>query len=535
MMGVAPLVLAAAPAIAALPSYTVTKTQVTTDLDPQFDPAVSDGKVAWTDYNPSTGLSHISVYDIPTGTYTILTVDTASNQNLADISGTTVVYTDSRNGNLDIYAFDLATGFETPIVTDPKNQLAPAIRGTRIAWEDDRGAKPNIWAWDGAVASAVSPNSSFPQSHPAVSGNTVVWADLANGVSFNIWKADLATPGSAAAVTSNTTFNCQNPDIDGNYAVYECDAGGIRQIYATDLLTGTQTQVTAAAADQKNPKISGTYVVWEDYTHGATDADLQGWDLRTAQGSTLADGPSNQRLHDLSGYDVAYTDNVAGNDDIYVLHVTLTPPPSTNDPCDPASGAPLLFDETFLRERGRPHGVTRTFTAPAGMINGTICLSLDRVAAAKVAFNGTGVFGPSDFNATVTSLSKDVSLADSNTLSVLLLGKPHHGETETGESHGHGHHAIHGNNGHHDGDDVESDDHHGNGNKDGDDNDEADDDGPTEHPAGGGAMRVRVVGPTPAPAPACDVTSTATSLPGAGAALTFLLAGIAVTFPRRRR
>lgn len=532
MMGVAPLVLASVSALAALPPHTVTKTQVTSDINPQYDPAVSDGKVAWTDYNPSTGLSHISVYDIPTATYTTLTVDTASNQNLADISGTTVVYTDSRHGNLDIFAFDLLTGIETPIVTDPANQLAPAIRGTRIAWEDNRGPKPNIWAWDGAVATAVSPNNSFPQAHPAVSGNTVVWADLANGVSFNIWKADLATPGSATAVTHNTTFNCQNPDIDGNYAVYECDAGGISQIYATDLLTGTQTQVTAAAASQKNPKISGTFVVWEDYTHGATDADLQGWDLRTAQGSTLADGPSNQRLHDLSGFDVAYTDNVAGNDDIYVLHVTLTTPPSTSDPCDPASGAPLLFDETFLRERGRPHGVTRTFTAPTGMINGTICLSLDRVAAAKVIFNGTGVFGPSDFNATVTSLSKNVTLVDSNTLSLLLLGKPHHGETETGESRGDGHDALHETNGHHDGHDLASEDHPGNDNNDDDGDD--DHDGPTEHPAGGGAMRVRVVGPTPAPA-ACDMTSTATALPGAGAALTFLLAGIAVTFPRRRR
>jgi beta propeller repeat protein len=49
-----------------------------------------------------------------------------------DISGSRIVWRDSRNGNYDIYMYDMATGEEMQITTDPDLQESPAICGDRI-------------------------------------------------------------------------------------------------------------------------------------------------------------------------------------------------------------------------------------------------------------------------------------------------------------------------------------------------------------------------------------------------------------------
>ena len=79
---------------------TIEETRITTDLDDQVDPA---------------------------------------------IYGNIIVWEDSRNGNLDIYMYDLTTGQETRITTDPANQFAPAIYENKIVWHDYRNGNYDIY------------------------------------------------------------------------------------------------------------------------------------------------------------------------------------------------------------------------------------------------------------------------------------------------------------------------------------------------------------------------------------------------------
>lgn len=65
----------------------------------------------------------------------------SSGQMDADISGDTIVWTDHRNGNWDIYAFNLKTGKETSICTNSATQSRPRISGKFIAWTDARNAR----------------------------------------------------------------------------------------------------------------------------------------------------------------------------------------------------------------------------------------------------------------------------------------------------------------------------------------------------------------------------------------------------------
>lgn len=49
------------------------------------------------------------------------------------------MWSDARNGNSDIYGFDLVTKSEFPICTAPETQIEPAIDGNIVVWTDGRG------------------------------------------------------------------------------------------------------------------------------------------------------------------------------------------------------------------------------------------------------------------------------------------------------------------------------------------------------------------------------------------------------------
>ena len=58
-----------------------------------------------------------------------------------------VVWQDTRNGNDDIYLYNITSGEERRITTDPSNQRNPRIWGDRIVWEDYRNGNPEIYMY----------------------------------------------------------------------------------------------------------------------------------------------------------------------------------------------------------------------------------------------------------------------------------------------------------------------------------------------------------------------------------------------------
>ena len=59
-----------------------------------------------------------------------------------DISGSWIVWEDYRNGNADIYAYNLVTETELPIAAGSAAQRYPRVNGNLVVWLDDRN-------WDG--------------------------------------------------------------------------------------------------------------------------------------------------------------------------------------------------------------------------------------------------------------------------------------------------------------------------------------------------------------------------------------------------
>ena len=393
--------------------------RVTSDLADQFDPAIRGSLVAYTDL--AAGNADIWVYDLNTASYERVG-NSAAQQTVEDIDGKYVVFTDNRAGagQDDIWGYDLDENREFPITTAGGAQFEPAISGDRVVWQDLRTGTSQIWMGSVTGAfpeSAVAPSASS-QSKPSIHGNLIAWQSAGN-----VWLRDLSG-GAAFSIGAGA-----QPDVNGTRVAYD----NLGNIFVYDYATNQTTQLTNDAAAQRNAHISGDFVVWEDGRSSATNStDLYGYDLATNQESALVTGARKQFLHDVDGLNIAYTEDDAGNLDVYVLKITVTPDPTPTPSPDPTenpgptpgdlcAGA-VIFAQTYERESGAPETVVSEFEAVPG--DAVICLDLVHVSSATVDLNGDRVFSPSDFNANVTSASADVTLEASNTLAVELRGQP---------------------------------------------------------------------------------------------------------------
>lgn len=317
-VGAATLVVApalgAAPAAAGV-SVTVTEQQLTTDPGDEYDPAISGDVVVYT----GNRANNTDVYytRVSTGVEVPVTQLTGS-QELSDVSGDRVVYTDLTAR--DVFVYDLTTGTPTNLTDTPgAYSTNPAIGGDLVAWEDTRDANVEIYAYNLSTGEErrITTTAAMDTS-PAVSDGRIVFQTCDAGI-CDITLYDWAS-GQTRPITATADADERRPDLDGTTVVYDRYQDGERNIYAYDLATG-YARFLPLAGSQNNPNISGDVVAFEDVSTGVYHVAL--WHLPSDTMLPLTNGAGGEYLNDIDGNHVVYTAQRENQLDIWLSTFTL--------------------------------------------------------------------------------------------------------------------------------------------------------------------------------------------------------------------
>ncbi|MBU6999694.1 MAG: hypothetical protein HXS51_02940 [Theionarchaea archaeon] len=192
---------------------------------------------------------------------------------------------------------------EVPIVVEQHNQVAPALYGTVVVWEDNRNGNSDIYGYD--LSTGEEFQVTIDESHqenPAIYDRIIVWEDNRNGNS-DIYGYDLTT-GEKFQVTTNDRDQTA-PEIYENIIVWQDDRNGNSDIYGYDLSTGEEFQITSDDGNQHFPAIYGEIVVWEDCRNG--NKDIYGYNMTTHEEFQMTDEFRDER------FPVIYQDVVIWN------------------------------------------------------------------------------------------------------------------------------------------------------------------------------------------------------------------------------
>lgn len=310
-----------------------------------------------------------SAVSSPTITETQITTNPSNSEHPA-IYGNTIVWQDDRNGNWDIYIYDLLTRKETH-TTNTANQVSPDIYGNKVVWEDERNGGHDVYLEDLSTQKQTRITTSGKACRPKIYGNRIVWMDGRNGGSLNennwadgnwdIYMCDLST-STEYQITTNESIQ-QDPDIYGDRIVwwqdnrntndeyYRCD------IYMYDLSTKKETHVSNYGYQNYVPIIYGDRIVWTAEDE-ASNYNIGVFDLSTSSETEVPTGYYGE-----SFTPTIYKDRIVwkdgrnfwpgdGNYDIYMYNLsTSTETQITTNESRPSS--PAIYGDRIVWQDGR--------------------------------------------------------------------------------------------------------------------------------------------------------------------------------------
>ncbi|WP_181907639.1 hypothetical protein [Cohnella lupini] len=224
-----------------------------------------------------------------------------------DISGNFVVWSDLRNektpigelgsydvANADIFLYDLTTGEERQLTTDPSAQVNPKIWGNYIVWMDNASDEikeyPSHWQ---IVLYNIKTDEykiltagSGGHTDPDIDAGLVVWEDgrrvterglraggnvPENNTDIYLYRIDT---GETVPIATED-YREGRPQISGGLVTWEVYNGSHSgDVFVHDIVTGKTIQVTDLDVDQRSPVISGQFVAWMDERNGSSTHDV---------------------------------------------------------------------------------------------------------------------------------------------------------------------------------------------------------------------------------------------------------------------
>ena len=192
------------------------------------DPAISLGLVAWEDDRDGND----EMYAKNTGTGEERRIsDSPDVDQKAAVNGNLIVWQrcPASGGNCDVFLYDWSTGLTTQITNTPDgDERLPSIEGRNVVYQGVRNGEQDVFIYN--LDTGVEKQLSLPgaQFNPHISGDYVSFDDLATAVyHVKLWNY---TTGDVFQIPAGTSAQYLNK-INGNRVVYTDDRDTDLDIY----------------------------------------------------------------------------------------------------------------------------------------------------------------------------------------------------------------------------------------------------------------------------------------------------------------
>lgn len=261
--------------------------QITSELYDQEDPTLYDGTVVWIDIDEIRG------YNLENKEVFSIDISTDWPKNPA-IYGDIIIWEET-NDNLGIYGYNRITdekfyvsgqsSHDLHLIMNPYDQQNPVIFKDIIIWIDKRHGRNTLCGYniENNEEFKIFPWAtyflfSFSQHTPALSGDVVIWTEF-NGdaiYGYNLsthekFPIALSQISKCKKETKRKVAGSTAPAIYEDIVVWVDCRNGNEDLFAYNIATGEEFQITSNEKDQKSPAIYGNIVVWEDNRNGQWD------------------------------------------------------------------------------------------------------------------------------------------------------------------------------------------------------------------------------------------------------------------------
>jgi beta propeller repeat protein len=205
------------------------------------------------------------------------------------------------NGTIHVY--DLTTKNETIISSSAASH--PAISGNELVWRDESSGAPRLTVYDIKTrARSYITKDVDNSSIPAIYDSRIVWS-----ANSSVYIRDISISTQIKIAAGN------NPDIYDNRISYDSDsAGDTPQIYVYDLTTKKALDISQYG-DNMFSHIYDDKVIWSDFYTRL--GNIRMYNIATGQQTEVTTGD------DMTGYDTGGPTDISGNKIVYLKHNNL--------------------------------------------------------------------------------------------------------------------------------------------------------------------------------------------------------------------
>ncbi|SDX96346.1 hypothetical protein [Thermoactinomyces sp. DSM 45892] len=323
--------------IVTIPTAFASEIPIVISPSSQTKPAVYNDKVVWADNR--NGNNDIYMYDISAGTEKRITSDSHDQDNPV-VYKDRIVWQDSRNmsgsGNLntDIYMYDLNTDEEIQITKNDRYQGQPSIYENKIVWTDRRNGEGAselyMFDIDSGTESRINTKTNTWQTSPKIYGDKIVWEDTRKGRP-EIYMFNLNT-GVEEKISPDIDEHQTDPAIYENKIVWKGENYRERNsdIFMYDLLTGKVSKITDDKKSQNKPQIYGNKIIWLDNRNSERNWDIYLYDINSGTEHRITTSSSNAGSPAIYNDKIIWQDYRYGNSDIFMYTLEFEAPVTTH-------------------------------------------------------------------------------------------------------------------------------------------------------------------------------------------------------------